>query len=152
MLAKLFGTALQAIFKIPLINSKELDYGFPSGHLTLSTFIYLWLAKFKVFNIQKFFFILIPLFAFATVAMGYHTPFDIICGILAGSIFYFFYLYIYRQPLTIRKKIIICLWALMTIYVYPSILFKTKIIIISFFLPTSILAIPYVKFAREKEI
>lgn len=152
MLAKLFGSTLQAIFKIKLINSPQLDYGCPSGHLTLATFIYLWLAKYDVLFIRKFFFILIPLLAFATVQVGYHTSFDVVCGILAGSVFYFLYLYIYQQPLDLRKKLIICFWATTTIFLYTTILFKSKIIIISILLPLSIFIQPYLKFAREKEI
>jgi hypothetical protein len=60
MLAKLFGNTLQAMLKVTLVNSPVLNYGRPSGHLNLATFIYSWLACFNKLYLRKYFFILTP--------------------------------------------------------------------------------------------
>jgi membrane-associated phospholipid phosphatase len=151
MLAILFGKTLQAILKVPLINSPVLDYGLPSGHLNLATFIYSWLACFNRLYLRKYFFILIPAFALATVKLGFHTAMDVICGIISGSVFFLIYYFIYQQPIYIRIRIIISLWAIMTVYLCTIKVFTDKIVMISIAFPIIMLIFPYLKFAREKE-
>ena len=98
----LLNIFLKGYFKIPLASHLHFGYAFPSGHLQLATFIYLWLAFYHLFYIEKIYYLIIPLIATATVESHFHTWTEVYAGIIAGSLFFLFFSHLIKQ-----KKIVI---------------------------------------------
>ena len=88
-------------------------YAFPSGHLQLATFIYLWLAYYRLIYIEKVYFFLIPLIAITTVASNYHSISDVSAAILVGSLFFL----IFSQVLLCKKKTRITMLIVFTVFI-----------------------------------
>jgi membrane-associated phospholipid phosphatase len=101
MLDLLLNIFLKGLFKIPLASHLHFGYAFPSGHLQLATFIYLWLAYHRLIYVDKVYFCMIPLIAITTVASNYHSIEDVSAGIVVGSVFFL----IFKDILECKKMI-----------------------------------------------
>jgi membrane-associated phospholipid phosphatase len=137
-LSILYNGCLKNFFKVPLMPHLGVGYALPSGHIELATFIYLWLAKFKIFFLHKFFFVLIPLLALAIVKLHFHTPIDAICGIIAGGLFFVIYYKLYTLPLKSRILSILGIYGLVVLLSYSYISQHINLILCSFLLPVSL--------------
>jgi undecaprenyl-diphosphatase len=113
MLDILLNIFLKGFFKVPLGSHLPFGYAFPSGHLQLATFIYLWLAYYRLIYIEKVYFFLIPLIAITTVASNYHSIWDVSAGILVGSLFFL----IFSQVLKCNKKLKITILTIFTVFI-----------------------------------
>lgn len=148
-LSILYNASLKSFFKVPLLPHLGPGYAFPSGHLELATFIYTWLAKFKVFYIHKFFFILIPIFAYATVKLNFHTPIEVMGGIVAGGLFFLIYFYIYNRASGLRIKAILAIWLLISLLSYQYIFTSKTLILFWIALPISLFTSIYLKWTNK---
>lgn len=87
---------LKPFFKVPRINN-PLRYGFPSGHTQFATIFYGWLCYQLKLNSPHYLgpvytIVTIGILAFAVTAIvhcGYHTWFDVMGGLVSGSIILF---------------------------------------------------------------
>lgn len=149
ILSLLFNATLKSIFKVPLFPHLGPGYAFPSGHVEQATFIYTWLAKFRIFNFHKFFFILIPLLAVKNVQLHYHAPLDVIGGMIAGAIFFGFYYFLYTLAISLRIKTILSLWVLMSLIAYNYFLSKNTLILNWCLLPISLVPLTYFKLSNK---
>ncbi len=113
MLDILLNISLKGFFKVPLGSHLPFGYAFPSGHLQLATFIYLWLAYQRLIYVDKVYFFIIPLIAITTVASNYHSIWDVFAGILVGSVFFL----IFSEVLKCNKKLKITILTIFTVFI-----------------------------------
>lgn len=92
----IISEALKAIFKIPLICDPK-RYGFPSGHTQFATVFYGWICYQVMEHIPHYLravsiVVTLTILAFTVTAImhyGFHTWFDIVGGLVSGSILLF---------------------------------------------------------------
>lgn len=85
--------------KVPkgLVNRYYQAGSFPSGHTIKTTYFFLFLILFPVFNPTLFLLITVPLLIFR-VSIGFHYPIDIIGGFFIGMILFFISRFIFFSP------------------------------------------------------
>ena len=72
-----------------LVDSWYKTGSFPSGHTIKSTFFFLFLLQYPVFDPFVFLILVLPLLAFR-ILVGFHYPVDMLGGLVIGSLVWFF--------------------------------------------------------------
>jgi membrane-associated phospholipid phosphatase len=75
--------ALKSVFQIPLMSHLGPGYAFPSGHLQMSAVFYGYLCLQRIIS-RFFYLILIASLAWAIYMQNYHTPIELLAGLITG--------------------------------------------------------------------
>ena len=148
LLCILCNQSLKAYFQVPLYPHLGHGYAFPSGHLQLASFVYIWMANYKLLAMDKLYFILIPLFAYASVHFHFHSVADVTAGIFCGATYFLIYKNIYQLAIKPRLLVISSayLFCIGYLYMLPHVHQDIKIVII--LLPILILISPWLPVKR----
>lgn len=120
LLSMICNVALKSTFQIPLsTHLAQEGFAFPSGHMQTAAVLYGWLMlHFYAPMLYTLLVLLLTSIAYSLVALGYHNWFDVVGGILFGSIVLFSYFLILKKKPQIQAPAILLLSTLLMVYIH----------------------------------